>query len=1014
MIVLPWLLSFSKGVLNRIAAQSGRQILSATGVSAIIIISFKDAAFLLIFICIWFGILGRYCINRHYPSMNDMNHELRKIFPENRIRDRYIDLVSFAADAGFYYLLPKAVVQPISEAEVISLFRFSRQHKIPLVFRAGGTSLSGQSITDGILVDLSQFWNKLKIEEEGDMVCVQPGITGGMVNAFLKKYQRKIGPDPASINAAMMGGILSNNASGMCCGVRLNSYHTTRHIRFILPNGNTFSTAEKNDYTRFEKECHAIHIALSEIKQQINADQLLYNRIRTKYQTKTTVGYSLNAFIDFDHPLDILAHLLIGAEGTLAFIAEAVLHTVPDYPFKATALLYFPDMYAACQAIVPLTNAGAMMVELMDRASLRAVEDMPGIPAIVKTLPETAAALLIEFQEGDKDKLENRVKQFLLSSTELSLLNDPVFTSDPDEQAFLWKVRKGLFPAVGAIRASGTSVILEDIAFPVEKLGDAILDLQQLFLKYAYSNAIIFGHAKDGNIHFVVTQSFNTAEEITRYDRFLQEVVMVVVEKYNGTLKAEHGTGRNMAPFVQTEWGVVAYGIMKKLKSVIDPENLLNPGVIINEDSNAHIRHLKMMPSVEEEVDRCIECGFCEHVCPSRDITATPRRRIVIRRVLKNLEMAGDKRNHQLLLDQYQYDGKDTCAVDGLCATACPVDINTGDLIKRLRKENHAVAANRAALWIARHFKTVEWAARFGLQTGAGINKIFGKNTMLSLTKGIKKLFPAMPAWSNQLQAPPRLAVLKTKNTIASPLAGNAIVYFPACISRTMGTYKDEKKNLMETFISVCSKAGIAVHVLNNVNGRCCSQVFSSKGFTGAYRFTANKIVDALWQSSKQGVLAIVIDVSSCAYTLQEMRPVLDEERRIKYDALTIMDSVDFLHDRVMPVTAAKHKNARVVLHPVCSLKKMKTENKFLAVAKHFAKEVTVPAYAGCCGMAGDRGFLFPELTASATRPEAMELQQNKFDGYYSSTKTCEIAMSEATNENYRSILYLVDNSLGE
>jgi D-lactate dehydrogenase len=940
-----------------------------------------------------------------------MKNELRKIIPEGRIRDRYIDLVSFAADAGFYYLLPKAVVQPVSEEEVISLFRFSHQYRVPLVFRTGGTSLSGQSITDGILVDLSQFWNRIIVEEEGDLVRVQPGITGGMVNALLKKYQRKIGPDPASINAAMMGGILSNNSSGMCCGVKLNSYHTTKYIRLILPDGKTFSTEKNDDYLRFENECNEIYSALAEIKLQINSDHALYNKIRKKYQTKTTIGYSLNAFIDFEDPLDILAHLIIGAEGTLAFIAEAVLQTVPDYPFKSTALLYFPNIYAACQAIVPLTNAGAMMVELMDRASLRAVEDMTGIPAIVKTLPETAAALLIEFQETSKEQLEERVKQFLDSSMELSLLNNPVFTNDLEEQAFLWKVRKGLFPAVGAVRASGTTVILEDVAFPVEKLGDAILDLQTLFGIYGYFNAIIFGHAKDGNIHFVITQSFNTKEEVTRYDRFMQEVVTVVVEKYGGTLKAEHGTGRNMAPFVETEWGGQAYQIMKRLKQLIDPNNLLNPGVLINEDSNAHIRHLKILPSVEEEVDRCIECGFCEHVCPSRDITTTPRRRIVIRRVLKNLELAGDKTNHKLLLDQYQYDGKETCAVDGLCATACPVDINTGDLIKRLRRENHSAIANRTASFVAKNFKSIEWLTRAGLKTGVGLNNLFGKNSMFKLTKVMKKILPAVPLWSNQLQSPPKLSVLKSKDGAIVQRAESGVVYFPACISRTMGSYKDQEKNLMETFKSICRKANIEVHLLNHVNGSCCGQIFSSKGFSEAYKFTAKTIVDELWQSSKKGTIPIVIDVSSCAYTLQQMRPALDETRKTKYDALTIMDSIDFLHDMVMPFVEVKEKEKNIVLHPVCSLKKMKTENKFARVAQHFAKEVTIPNYAGCCGMAGDRGFLFPELTASATNAEAQEVKKRKYDGYYSSTKTCEIAMSEAVKENYLSILYLVDEA---
>ncbi|SJZ61230.1 D-lactate dehydrogenase [Chitinophaga eiseniae] len=934
-------------------------------------------------------------------------HELKKILPENRIKSRYIDLISYASDAGFYHLVPQAVVQPIGEAEIVALFRFSQQFRIPLVFRTGGTSLSGQSITDGILVDLSQYWNKIQIEEKGQAVRVQPGITGAMVNTYLKKHARKIGPDPSSINSAMMGGILSNNSSGMCCGVALNSYHTTRHIRFILPDGNTFSTEHKKDYARFEMECAPLFVSLADCRDLIAANRALHDRIRHKYQTKNTVGYALNAFIDYHHPLDIMAHLLIGAEGTLAFIAEAVMDTVPDYAYKSTALLYFPTIYAACQAIVPLTNAGALMVELMDRASLHAVEDMDGMPSIVKTLPETAAALLIEFQEESQAALDARVNGFMASAASLDMSEPPVFTIDPAEQSFFWKIRKGLFPAVGAVRASGTTVILEDIAFPVDKLGDAILDLQQLFAQYHYLNAIIFGHAKDGNIHFVVTQSFNTPDEVTRYELFMQDVVALVVNKYDGTLKAEHGTGRNMAPFVETEWGGDAYDIMKKVKEAADPHNLLNPGVIINPDARAHLKHLKELPTVEEEVDRCIECGYCEHKCPSRDITTTPRRRIVIRRALKQLQKNGDKAHYKVLLDQYQYDVLETCAVDGLCATACPVDINTGDLVKRLRRENHSPTANKLALQVARHFRTVEWAARTAIQVGTGINRVFGKHAMTSITKGIRSIIPAVPLWSEQLQPAPGLGILKPQQS-----ADASIVYFPACISRMLGTYEGKSKNLMETFMSVCRKTGISVVVPDNLSGTCCSQIFSSKGYKDAYEHTANHIIEKLWHDSRQGALPVVIDVSSCAYTLHHVRPALNAANKEKFDQLRILDAVDFLHDFVLPKVTAINKKKSIALHPVCSLEKMKTGPKFVKVAQFFAEEVVVPKYAGCCGMAGDRGFLFPELTASATRPESLEVKCNEHDGYYSSTKTCEIAMSAAVKKNYESVLYLVDEGL--
>ena len=941
----------------------------------------------------------------------DIERLLESILPKDRIKCRLIDLVAYASDAGFYYLRPKAVVRPINEEEIIAILKFSHEQGIPVTFRTGGTSLSGQSITDGILVDLKQYWNQILIEDSGNMVRVQPGITGTMVNVFLKKHKRKIGPDPSSIDSAMIGGILSNNSSGMCCGVSMNSYHTTKHIRFILPSGKSFSTEVKDDYVRFEQECPEIYSSILDLKQEITNNPTLSDRIRKKYLTKNTVGYSLNSFIDYSHPLDILSHLLIGAEGTLGFIAEAVMQTVPDYPFKSTAFIYFQDIYSACQAIRPLTETGAEAVELMDRASLRSIENIKGVPQILKSLPESAAALLVEYQSNTIEELQAKIESLSPYTKDFLLLEPITFTQDTVEQAFYWKLRKGMFPAVGAVRASGTTVILEDIAFPVDQLGDAILDLHVLFAKYEYDNAIIFGHAKDGNIHFVVTQSFNTASEVDRYDRFLQEVVDLVVKKYDGTLKAEHGTGRNMSPFVETEWGSEAYQIMKKLKAVIDPDNLLNPGVIINENKDAHIQDLKSLPTVEQEVDRCIECGYCEHKCPSRNITTTPRQRIVIRRELALLKSKGDMVTHKELASQYQYDGMDTCAVDGLCATSCPVDINTGDLIKRLRRENHSGFSNSVALIVAKNFRTVTALVNFALASGNFINKIFGKNAMIAITKTIKKVIPPFPLWSNQLHTTGRITGTYTQQVADYTAEQSSVVYFPTCISRIMGG-TENKKSIPDTFLSVSRKSGVQVIIPEGIEALCCGQLFSSKGFNMAYAAKCNETVAKLWEITNQGRVPVVLDVTSCSQTLQKCRPILDEINKQRFDQLNILDSIDYLHDHVMPAANTPEKKCSVVVHPVCSLQKMGLERKFVAVANHFTEFVHVPVNAGCCGMAGDRGFLFPELTAAATAPEARDVMVKEYDGYYSSGKTCEIAMSDAVGRNYESLLYLADECI--
>ncbi len=684
----------------------------------------------------------------------------------DRILVRPIDLIAYASDASFYRLIPKAVVQTQGVEEVRSLFRFSRDHGIPMTFRAAGSSLSGQSITDGLLVEVARHWREAQVEDAGRKIRCQPGVIGARANQLLASSGFKIGPDPASIATCTIGGILSNNSSGMCCGVEQNAYHTLASLRFVLPSGTMIDTAESDADERFHAAEPELARGILELKSRIESDATLRERVRRKYRSKNTTGYSLNAFLDFDKAVDIFQQVLIGSEGTLAFIAEAVLNTVPDLPVKYTGLLLFPDLYAAAASIVPLRQAGAKALEIMDRASLRSVENQAGIPGSIRTLPEGAAGLLAEFQSADEAErtLLERVAADAVGG--LKLYEPAQFTHSATEQALLWKIRSGMFPSVGSVRKSGTTVIIEDVAFPVEALADAATDLTKLFHKHEYDNAIIFGHAKDGNLHFVITQGFNQQADIDQYSRFIDEVVEMVVERYDGALKAEHGTGRNMAPFVETEWGPDAYQIMRRLKQLADPHNLLNPGVIINADRRAHLENLKQFPIVEEEIDKCIECGYCESKCPSRELTLTPRQRIVVRREMARLEQCSDTNAADTLAAlerEFPYMALDTCATDGLCATACPVSIDTGKLVKRFRRARSSAAAHARAVRVARNFARVERGVRWALRLGHTTQNAIGLPRMRFLSAFFAELFGdgALPQWMGDMPYPAE-AVPKT------------------------------------------------------------------------------------------------------------------------------------------------------------------------------------------------------------------------------------------------------------
>jgi D-lactate dehydrogenase len=937
-----------------------------------------------------------------------LRQSLEAILGAGRVLDRRAERVAWASDAGFYRLIPRAVVFAGSVAEVQGLFRFSRESGIPMTFRAAGTSLSGQSISDGILVEVARHWRGIQVLDGGARVKLQPGVIGAHVNLALRPYSTKFGPDPASISTATVGGILSNNASGMCCGVTQNAYHTLESLTFTLPSGTVIDTGAAGADQAFRAQEPALAQGLLRLKAELEGNAALAARIRSKYRMKNTMGYSLNAFLDFDRPVDIFRNLLVGSEGTLAFISEAVLRTVPDLPVKVTGFLLFRDIRAACEAIIPLREAGAAALELMDRATLRAMENQPGIPGTIRTLPAGVAALLAEFQDvAGSDRLELERKA-LAACRGLALLEPAGFTHDPGEQAAFWKIRQGALPTIGSVRARGTSVITEDLVFPLPVLADAVMDLIALFARHGYQDAIVVGHAKEGNMHVVLTQSFGDPAAVDQYARFMADVADLVVRKYDGCLKGEHGTGRNQAPFVETEWGPEARQVMIRLKDLVDPGRLLNPGVILNADPHCHLANLKPMAPVEEEVDKCIECGFCESRCPSRELTLTPRQRIVLRREIARLEASGEAPEIlRELRGEYRYLAMDTCAADGLCATACPVAIDTGSLVKRLRRQSHSALAHGLAASIQRHLKAVEPALRLGLRSGHLIQRLFGAGAMVGLTRLLRAAArQATPQWSAEM---PR-AARRLPRTAAE---GAQAIYFPACISRVMGALPGEPAapSLPEVLVTLAARAGVPLHIPPDAEGVCCGVPFSSKGYAPAHRAAVNQAIERFWRWSREGQLPVVMDTSPCAHGLKGARPYLSAENQLRFDRLRILDPVEFAHDCLLPKLNVLRRTGSVALHPVCSLTRMGLTAKLEAIAAACAETVLIPRDAGCCGFAGDRGFLFPELTASATRHEAAEVMTAHCDGHYSSSRTCEIGVTRATGQLYRSFLFLLESA---
>ncbi|MBM7867945.1 FAD-binding protein [Heliobacterium gestii] len=918
--------------------------------------------------------------------------------PRKRLITDPLRTLAYGTDASFYRLIPKIVVKVRTTEEVHQILITAAELTIPVTFRAAGTSLSGQAVSDSVLLLLYGGWKNCRVQGEGSAITLEPGVIGAEANRHLQPYGKKIGPDPASINHAMIGGIAANNASGMCCGTADNSYKTVQDMKIILADGTMVDTGDASSVAAFQQTHQALITEVKKIRDEIFDDPDLNERIIHKFKIKNTTGYSLNALVDYDDPIEIIKHLMIGSEGTLGFIAEITYKTVIDYVHKASALVIFPDIEQACLAVMRLDREVVSAAELMDRRSLRAVEEKPGMPAYLKGLSETAAALLIEVTAETESALQSQIARTVEALQGIPTVRPITFTDVKNKYAQLWNIRKGLFPAVGAVRNNGTTVIIEDVAYPKERLAEAILDLRESLDRHGYPDSIIFGHALDGNVHFVFTQDFSTDKEVQRYDALMQEVCDMVAGEYGGSLKAEHGTGRNMAPFVEREWGKKAYRLMRQIKHLFDPEHILNPGVIIAENPKAHLENLKPLPPTHEIVDKCIECGFCEVNCPSQHLTLTPRQRITVQRAISGLRTSGrePERLHRLLQD-YAYLGRETCAADGLCATTCPVAIDTGSHTKKLRAAAVSERAKSVSRFIAGHFAGVTKLVRVGLRGAHAAHSLIGAGAMQTVAQAARQLSgERLPLWNPWM--PKAAPCIRQSPQEVSQM--KRVVYFPACVSRTMGPARDDRdlRSLPEVTLSLLAKAGYEAILPAERERLCCGMPFESKGLFTEADGKSKELEQALLAYSWNGEIPVLCDTSPCLY---RMKRVMDK-------ALKLYEPVEFVYDYLLPHLAITPVEETVAIHVTCSATKMNLKDKFMALAQACARKVILPADVKCCGFAGDRGFSYPELNESALSTLKAALQGECASGY-SNSRTCEIGLSLHSGISYQSILYLVD-----
>ncbi|WP_327669313.1 MULTISPECIES: FAD-binding and (Fe-S)-binding domain-containing protein [unclassified Streptomyces] len=927
-----------------------------------------------------------------------LRSELTRLLGADKVLTKISDLVRYASDASPYRFVPQVVVVAEDIDDVSAVLSYAHGKGREVVFRAAGTSLNGQAQGEDILVDVRKFWAGIEVLGDGSRARIGPGTTIVRANATLARHGRVLGPDPASAIACTVGGVVANNASGMTAGTTRNSYRMVSSLTFVLPSGTVVDTGDPRADEDLAHAEPALCEALLAIKREIEGDAELTRRIRAKYEIKNTNGYRLDAFLDGDTPVQIMRGLMVGSEGTFGFISEVVFDTLPLDRKVSTALLFFPSLPAAAAAVPVFNEAGALAVELMDGNTLRASVSVQGVPQDWAELPKETTALLVEFRAPDEE-IQATYEKAAAKALEGLELVAPVasvtneFTRDAKTIGGYWKARKAFVTAVGGSRPSGTTLITEDFAVPPSRLAEACEALLELQTRHGF-DAAVAGHAAHGNLHFLLAFDAAKPEDVERYAAFMDEFCRLTVDRFDGSLKAEHATGRNIAPFLELEWGAKATELMWRTKQVIDPDGVLAPRIVLDRDPKAHLRGLKTIPKVELIADPCIECGFCEPTCPSEDLTTTPRQRIVLRREMMRQPSGSPVEDE--LIDAYGYDAVDTCAGDSTCKLACPVGIDTGAFMKTFRHARHSPREERTAALVAKNFKAVEASARLAV---AAADKI-GDRLLTVVTGAARKAVrpDLVPEWLPEV---PAAAARKLPRTAR---VGATAVYYPACVNRIFGTPGDV--SLPQAVVAVSARAGKPVWIPNDVAGTCCATIWHSKGYDEGNTVMANRIVEAAWAWTGGGRLPLVVDASSCTLGIaHEVVPYLTDDNRELHAELTIVDSLVWAAEELLPHLTIERTIGSAVLHPTCSMEHLGDVGQLRALAEACADEVVLPDDAGCCGFAGDRGMLHKELTESATAKEAAEVTSRTYDAHLSANRMCEVGMDHATGRSYYSVL---------
>lgn len=910
----------------------------------------------------------------------------------SKVKADPLELQLYSTAACMYEMMPLAVIVPETVEEISRILKICQKYRIPVLPRGAATSLSGGTVNRAVVLDISKHFTRIDPLDD-NTVTVECGTVLDTLQSKLLPHSKKIGPDPSSGNICTIGGMLANNSAGPHSMIHGNINGHVNSVKMVLANGEIFEAKNlllddieqlPENQKRFYE---AVRSLLDQYKTEINTSR--------PNVTKNASGYQVWDVLTETH-LN-LARLFAGSEGTLGVFTEANLDVVEKIPYRGVISLYFDDLVNMGVAVQEIRKLGSSSIEFVDSSFLKLATAYR--PEMKKYLPENVEYLLyVEFEDtisidSLKEKFES-LKEIIIHKN-LGQLGD--LALNEADIVELFKIRKAASAILNRVEGSGRPIpFIEDGAvhpdvFPqFLKECKAILDNTSL-------DYVMFGHAGDGNLHIRPLLDLKDEQKMKESVQLMQDFINLVI-KLGGTLSGEHGDGRLRTPFLKDLFPELM-PLFKEIKSVFDPDNILNPGIIIPAQDQRWNEHLRYIPDMEfvstdsildtskwiDEIQKCHGCGTCREYCPvflsSGDESATGRAKAnILRGFLKN------DLNAEVWTSSDVLNLMDLCLNCGQCLTDCPTGVDIPGMVvgakSKIRKsipytleekllQNGKILDEVGSIFIP----ISNWTAN---------NQVFRQ--VLSKTVGVHPK-RTLPKFSKS-----KLSSRRTKER--SPELHKEVVLWAGCAAN----YNDPEGELSHS-VQILEKLG---YIVIHPEWRCCNIAKLSYGDLDGLTADLDANMEILLPYAEKGI-PIIFTSASCGYAfMDEYKTFFPDRNDVSKVSGMSIDIHQFI-GQILSTGEYDHEfspiESSISYHEPCHLKSQKNSFSPRDLLKRIPQLDIREINDSCCGIAGTFGM------KQAKYDQSMEIGKPLFDSLkkanpqlaVSGCGTCQIQIEQGT-----------------